>query len=133
MKRKTRTLILIAFILLIVYFVFSRFVFVSNPNQITNQNIESSEVYEYHFRNTDLLNDHFKKHGKDMGFKNKIEYEKAASLVVSNPKSLHKIEKEDGDDLYYLEDTNEFVVISKDRYIRTYFKPDRGKAYFDSK
>lgn len=133
MKRRTKSLIFIAFILLIVYFVFSRFVFVSNPNQITNQNIESSEVYEYHFRNADLLNDHFKKHGKDMGFNNKLDYEKAASLVVLNPKSLHKIEKEDGDDLYYLEDTNEYVVISKDRYIRTYFKPDRGKVYFDSK
>ena len=36
-----------------------------------------------------------------------------------------------GDDVYYVEDTNEFVVLSRDGYIRTYFNPDRGKAYFD--
>ena len=40
-------------------------------------------------------------------------------------------EKEDGDDVYYKEDTNEFVVVSTDGYIRTYFNPDSGKKYFD--
>ncbi|MBO4591087.1 MAG: hypothetical protein J5684_00810, partial [Eubacterium sp.] len=55
----------------------------------------------------------------------------AASDVVTNPNSLHKIEKEDGDDCYYLEETNDFVVVSTDGYIRTYFRPDRGKDYFD--
>ena len=44
---------------------------------------------------------------------------------------LHKTEKEDGDDVYYIEDTNEFVIVSKDGYLRTYFKPDKGKAYYD--
>ena len=53
------------------------------------------------------------------------------SDVVNNPKSLHKTEKEDGDDVYYKEDTNEFVVVSTDGYIRTYFNPDSGKKYFD--
>ena len=38
---------------------------------------------------------------------------------------------ERGDDVYYLEETNEFVVVSTDGYIRTYFLPDGGKAYFD--
>ena len=59
------------------------------------------------------------------------EYEAAASAVVNNPESLHKTEAEDGDDVYYLEETNEFVVVSTDGYIRTYFLPDGGKAYFD--
>ena len=68
---------------------------------------------------------------KDMGFVSSEEYEMAASDVVNNPKSLHKTEKEDGDDVYYKEDTNEFVVVSTDGYIRTYFNPDSGKKYFD--
>ena len=34
-------------------------------------------------------------------------------------------------DVYYKEDTNEFVVVSTDGYIRTYFNPDSGKKYFD--
>ena len=51
--------------------------------------------------------------------------------MIGNPDSLHKLEKEDGDDIYYLEETNEFVVVSTDGYIRTYFCPDAGKKYFD--
>lgn len=89
------------------------------------------DYQEYHFRNENLLESHYEKHGKDMGFVSSEEYEMAASDVVNNPKSLHKTEKEDGDDVYYKEDTNEFVVVSTDGYIRTYFNPDSGKKYFD--
>ena len=66
-----------------------------------------------------------------MGFSSASAYVAAASAVVSNPASLHKIEAEDGDDVYYLEATNEFVVVSTDGYIRTYFNPNGGKDYFD--
>ena len=38
---------------------------------------------------------------------------------------------EDGDGVYYIEDTNEFVILSTDGYIRTYFRPSGGKKYFD--
>lgn len=86
---------------------------------------------QYHFRNDYLLTEHFNKHGIEMGFETKEEYEAAAARVVVNPNSLHKIESEDGDDCYYLEETNEFVIVSTDGYIRTYFKPDSGKDYFD--
>ena len=51
--------------------------------------------------------------------------------MVTDPRALHKTEQEDGDDVYYIEETNEFVVVSTDGYIRTYFLPDSGKAYFD--
>lgn len=83
------------------------------------------------FRNEDLLNDHFEKHGIDMGFATAEDYELAAAKVVFNPDSLHKTEKEDGDDVYYLESTNEFVIVSTDGYLRTYFLPDKGIAYYE--
>lgn len=83
------------------------------------------------FRNESLLREHFDKHGKEMGFTDAKEYEQAAAAVVTNPLSLHKVEAEDNDDVYYLESTNEFVIVSTDGYIRTYFKPDKGKVYFD--
>lgn len=83
------------------------------------------------FRNQELLDQHYEKHGKDMGFESAEEYEAAAGKVVVNKETLHKIEKEDGDDVYYLEETNEFVVVSKDGYIRTYFNPDDGLDYFN--
>lgn len=85
----------------------------------------------YVFRNKNLLDQHYKKHGVDMGFSSAEEYEKAAGEVVNNPNSLHKTEAEDGDDIYYLEETNEFVVVSTDGYIRTYFNPDKGIDYFN--
>lgn len=83
------------------------------------------------FRNADLLEDHYEKHGIEMGFSSPQEYERAAAAVVSSPDALHKLEKEDNDDVYYLESTNEFVIVSTDGYIRTYFKPNDGKDYFD--
>ncbi len=85
----------------------------------------------YSFRTPELRLSHFTKHGIDMGFVTEEAYEEAASRVITNSRALHKTEAEDGDDVFYVEDTNEFVVLSTDGYIRTYFNPDRGKAYFD--
>lgn len=92
---------------------------------------EYSGYTEYRFRNKSLLNNHYEKHGIEMGFESAEEYEKAASDVVNSPDALYKKEKEDNDDIYYIEETNEFVVVSTDGYLRTYFLPDKGKAYFD--
>ena len=93
---------------------------------------EGTKAYtDYRFRSKSLLNSHYDKHGIEMGFKSAGDYEKAASDVINNPAALYKTEKEDGDHVYYLVSTNEFVVLSKDGYIRTYFKPDQGKKYFD--
>lgn len=85
----------------------------------------------YRFRNQKLLDQHYEKHGREMGFASAKDYEKAAAAVPNHPDVLHKIEKEDGDDVYYVEATNEFVVISTDGYIRTYFNPDRGIDYYN--
>lgn len=102
---------------------------------VSNSNIEETnnqaDVKEYYFRNDNLLTQHYEKHGIDMGFDSKESYEAAASKVVTNPDALHKTESEDGDDVYYIEATNEFVVVAKDGFIRTYFLPDAGKKYYD--
>lgn len=83
------------------------------------------------FRNEKLLNSHYEKHGIEMGFASAKDYERAAAAVVSNPEALHKKEAEDGDDVYYIESTNEFVIVSTDGYIRTYFNPDAGISYYN--
>ena len=59
------------------------------------------------------------------------EYVAGANRVIASSGALHKLEQEDGDDVYYLEETNEFVIVSTDGYIRTYFKPSDGKDYYD--
>lgn len=91
----------------------------------------SSETQKLHFRSDALLTEHYEKHGIEMGFASAAEYEAAAAAVVNSPEALHKLEKEDNDDVYYLESTNEFVIVSTDGYIRTFFSPDSGKDYFD--
>lgn len=85
----------------------------------------------YTFRSEDLLEEHYQKHGVEMGFATKEAYVSAANAVIHSPDALHKLEAEDGDDVYYLEATNEFVIVSTDGYIRTYFYPNDGKDYFD--
>ncbi len=89
------------------------------------------EQVQFHFRNEKLLKQHYEKHGIEMGFDSPEEYEAAASAVIYNPDVLTKTEKEDGDYVFYVEDTNEFVVVSTDGFIRTYFLPSGGKSYFD--
>lgn len=98
------------------------------PSEIDSCVVQYTELK---FRNSKLLNQHYEKHGIEMGFSSAEEYEKAAVAVLNNPNVLHKTEKEDGDDVYYVEATNEFVVVSADGYLRTYFLPDAGKSYFD--
>lgn len=90
-----------------------------------------AQYIEYRFRNNKLLQQHYEKHGIEMGFADAESYEQAACDAANNPDALHKLEAEDGDDVYYVEATYEFVIISKDGYIRTYFLPNGGKSYFD--
>ena len=97
---------------------------------ISEDLIEESYI-EYHFRNDKLLNQHYEKHGIDMGFDSPKEYESAASDVINNDEALSKQESEDNDFVFYIEDTNEFVVLSEDGYIRTYFLPDAGISYYE--
>ncbi|MBR4514718.1 MAG: hypothetical protein IKO61_07525 [Lachnospiraceae bacterium] len=102
------------------------------PGNTSNPYVVKSKNYiAYSFRNSNLLNQHYDKHGKEMGFASAQKYEAAASNVINNSKALHKKEADDGDDVYYLEATNEFAVLSTDGYIRTYFQPDSGIDYFN--
>lgn len=85
------------------------------------------------FANKSTWESHFEKHGGEFDglYKTKEEYVAGANKVIHNPKSLYKTEKEDGDHIFYLEETNEFVVVATFGKIRTYFKPSGGKKYFD--
>ena len=90
----------------------------------------ASEDY-YTFRSKSTLSEHYKKHKADTRTSSTEEYLYRANYVINNDDSLHKTEKEDGDDIYYLVSTNELVIVSTDGYIRTYFCPENGKKYFD--
>lgn len=81
------------------------------------------------FRTEDKLQQHFEKHGQETGCATAEEYLAATNAVVANPAAFHKLQAEDGDDLYFLESTGEFVVVSPAGYIRTYYLADRD--YFE--
>lgn len=81
---------------------------------------ETSSV-TYKFRKAQYLTEHFEKHGAEFSYTTEEEYLAGANRVIQNPEALHKLEAEDGDDVYFVESTNEFVVVSTDGYIRTYF------------
>ena len=81
------------------------------------------------FRYPDRLTSHFEKHGEETGQSSEEEYLSAANAVIHDPAALHKNEAEDGDDIYFREDTGEIVFVSTDGYIRTYFIA--SKSYYD--
>ena len=95
------------------------------------QDAATIEEITYYFRNEKLLNDHYEKHGMEMGFDSAKSYEEAANEVINHPDTLHRIEEEDGDDVYYLEENNGFVIVSVDGFIRTFFYPEDGLDYFN--
>lgn len=89
------------------------------------------ELTNYWFRTKKLRDSHFEKHGIEMGFETPEAYIEAANKVICNPKALHKLEAEDNDHIYFIEETNEFVVLSQDGYIRTYYIASGGIDYFN--
>lgn len=106
---------------------------VTTVSESTKASEDASTVtaQEYVFRSKKLLDQHYEKHGKEMGFASAKEYEAAACAVINNSDALSKVEKEDGDLIYYIPETNEFVVLSTDGYIRTYFLPSAGMDYYN--
>lgn len=96
-----------------------------------NNNKGSGESNSCQFRNDKYLSQHFEKHGSEFGYMTKEEYLAGANKVISSEDALHKTEAEDGDDVYYLEKSNELVIVSVDGYIRTYFKPSDGIDYYN--
>lgn len=99
--------------------------------QTNAEEVPEDEEILYPFRSQEQLTDHYERHGVEMGYDTEESYVAGANGVVLSPDALHKLEEEDGDFVYYLEETNEFVVLSPDGYIRTYFCPDDGIDYYN--
>lgn len=103
-------------------------------SESSEENYESeAETLTYYFASDYLLDSHFEKHGHEFDgqYATAEEYEAGANRVINSPDALYKTEQEDGDHIYYLEETNEFVVVSTSGSIRTYFKPTDGIDYFN--
>lgn len=107
--------------------------FESNSSKASNEGeiSPSSTQIKYYFRNEHYLEQHYDKHGGEFDYQTKEEYLAGANRVIMSEQALYKTEAEDGDGVYYLEKSNEFVILSSDGYIRTYFRPNDGIRYFN--
>ncbi len=99
------------------------------PQEAASGQGRAESISSLTFRTEDRLESHYLKHGIDMGYDSADDYQAGANAVISNPDALHKTQTEDGDDVYFLKKTGEFVVVSQQGYIRTYFVADED--YYD--
>ena len=129
-SKKFRNIIIVAVVLLLS---FIGKVFNINFDALNIGSVLQSQKADgvLEFRNDNLWEEHFLKHGGEFGYTTKEDYLEGANEVVTSASSKHKQEAEDGDDIYYDVENNEIVFVSKDGYIRTYFKPSDGIEYYN--
>ncbi len=98
---------------------------------------EPSEVeIEYYFRSEAQYVQHYEKHGHEFTpIFGEITIEEyllhANELIRSNDGEILTKYEEDGDFMYFRPSTEEFLVLSPDGYIRTYFIPTAGIDYWN--
>ncbi|MBQ3888365.1 MAG: hypothetical protein II738_01335 [Clostridia bacterium] len=80
------------------------------------------------FRNEKYLEEHYQKHGRQVGAVSKEDYVQMAAAVIRSGDAQIR-NQVDGDTAYYIPATREFAVLSGDGYIRTYFLASQD--YFD--
>ena len=90
------------------------------------------ETKQYTFRNKQRYDEHYEKHGAEFGNITKEQYLELANQLINSTSDrvLHKY-SEDGDYMYFDQDTNYFLVLSEDGYIRTFFIPSAGIKYWN--
>lgn len=95
-------------------------------------NAKGDSKSDANFKTEDLLDSHYKKHKGEFGDITKEEYLKGANdLINSSGDDILTKVRNNGDELFYNTKTNEFVVKTKDGFLRTYFKPQDGLSYFN--
>ena len=80
-----------------------------------------TSAYKYTFYDTNSMVKHYVKHGKQTDSDSMEDYLFKANMVIINKGNLSKKQKGEGDTIFYNPKTNEFVVVAKAGYVRTYF------------
>lgn len=80
-----------------------------------------TSIYKYTFYDTKSMVRHYVKHGAQTDCRNMEDYLYKANKVITDKNSLTKKQKKDNDTIFYNKRTNEFVVVAKAGYVRTYF------------
>lgn len=77
-------------------------------------------IYPHTFYDVHSMVEHYVKHGKETNCKDMEEYLYKTNFLIGRKNILSKKQK-DGDTAYFDPHTNEFAVVAKAGYIRTYF------------
>ncbi|MEP6574692.1 MAG: hypothetical protein ABJD11_18470 [Gemmatimonadota bacterium] len=84
------------------------------------------------FRTTELLAEHFRKHGAEFGRISSAEYLLEAQALRDRPASggVLELARGDGTITRFDQGSGAFIAFDADGTIRTFFKPNDGEAYF---
>ena len=87
---------------------------------------------EVRFETPEKMQKHYDKHIDKYGNISISEYIALANELVNakDTDDIERIVRSDESTAIYRFSTNDFLVITKDGYIRTFFKPDDGEAYW---
>lgn len=108
----------------------------TEPAPVESEQPDEVEI-QYYFRTQAQYEQHYEKHGHEFtpifGEITMEEYLMYANALIQSDDEeiLTKTEKEDGDFMYFRPSTEEFLVLSTDGYIRTYFIPTAGIDYWN--
>ena len=93
---------------------------VTSENNLT----KVQNAYTYSFKSNEDLKEHFIKHGRETNCKTPKKYLKTANKIIKSKKSLKKIEKEDGDTVFFNKKTGGIVFLSPKGYISSFYLTD---------
>ena len=85
------------------------------------------------FRTSELLDQHFRKHGREFHVKTAAAYLRLAQLLRDRPKSSDVLQfvRNDAVTCKFDRETGSFIAYDSDGTIRTFFRPTDGEAYFE--
>ena len=102
-------------------FLFSSVIFVATAasSKVLVEEFDTKE-YKHTFYDIEAMTEHYAKHGRETHSKSMEDYLIKANNVLEDRACKTKT-IDNGDKLYYKQQTKEFVVVAKAGYIRTYF------------
>ena len=86
------------------------------------------------FRSKERLVEHYRKHGREFGSISMDRYLRLAQELRDRPAGgmVLEAERADGTIVRYDKSSGAFIAFNRDGIIRTFFRPNRGDAYFRS-
>ena len=105
------------------------------PEKIGGKSLTSEGdggIIKIEFETPESMQKHYVKHGEEYGDISIESYLSLANELANMPVSddVEKIVRSDGSTAIYRFSTNDFLVVTKDGSIRTFFKPKNGKEYW---